>query len=309
MYCPHCGKEIVDEAVVCVNCGRPVTPLKQAAAPVQNGIDAGARALHVTARAFLFGGIFNIIIGIVSTAVGWFLGIFAVIVGIIELVNAYQYWPTPPRKTSNPTYLPVLEMISAVGGSLWLVFIGYANRKRLNSPEVKAYFLALQGGQPLVAGSAASIAAAVATGIPMVTVKKCPSCGNSIPLDAKICQFCRQSFSDEEIGTAKKQLEADLAQKQAEALETRRIKRGKSLRVIGAIMAVIGVLVLALFLAVQLSPTSSTADNSEGFIGAIFLCPTPLILLGAGLFAWGFFSLRKMKEEKEKQKPVQTLGV
>jgi hypothetical protein len=27
MYCPSCGKEIVNEAVVCVGCGRPVKPL------------------------------------------------------------------------------------------------------------------------------------------------------------------------------------------------------------------------------------------------------------------------------------------
>jgi len=308
MFCPNCGKEIADEAVVCVGCGRPVTPLKQAAAPLQNNIGVAAKAVHDTARAFLVGGILNIIVGSIATAVGWFFGIFTVIVGIIELVNAYQYWQIPPRKNTNPTYLPVLEMISAVGGSLWLIFIGYANRKRLNSPEVKNYFLALQSGQPVMAGSSATIAAAVKDGMPAVTVKKCPSCGNSIPIEAKICQYCRQSFSDEEIGTAKKQLEADLAQKQAEAMETRRKKQGKSLRVIGAIIAAIGLLVLILFVAIQLSPTAS-ADKSGGFIGAIFLCPTPLILLGGGLFAWGFFSLRKNKEEKEKLKPAQTLDV
>jgi hypothetical protein len=308
MYCPSCGKEIADEAVVCVNCGRPVTPLKQVAAPAQNVIGAGAKAVHDTARAFLFGGIFNIVVGIVVTAVGWFFGIFAIIVGIIELVNAYQYWPIPPRKTSNPTYLPVLEMISAVAGSLWFLFIGAANRKRLNSPEAKAYFAALQSGQPLPAGSAASFATAVATGIPMVTVKKCPSCGNSIPLDAKICQYCRQSFSDEEIGTAKKQLEVELAQKQAEAKEASLIKRGKSLRVMGIIIGVIGLLLLALFVVIQLtSPTAG--DNSGGFIGAIFLCPTPLILLGGGLFAWGFLSLRKLQQQKGNLNTVQTPGM
>jgi predicted nucleic acid-binding Zn ribbon protein len=308
MYCPNCGKEIADEAVVCIGCGRPVTPLKKAAAPVQNAIEVGAKAVHVTARVFLIGGILNIVVGIISTAVGWFIGIFAVIVGIIELVNAYQYWPVPPRKTSNPTYLPILEMISAICGSLWFLFIGYANRRRLNSPEVKNYFLALQSGQPVVAGSNATIANAVAAGIPVVPVKKCPSCGNSIPIEAKICQFCRQSFSEEEIRTAKNQFEADLIQKQAEALETRQIKRGKSLRASGVIIAAIGLVILILCVVIQVTSPPS-ADNSEGFILVILLCPTPLILLGGGLFAWGTYSLRKLKEEKEKPKPIQTISI
>ena len=26
-YCPHCGAELVDDAVVCVKCGRSVAPL------------------------------------------------------------------------------------------------------------------------------------------------------------------------------------------------------------------------------------------------------------------------------------------
>ena len=307
MYCPHCAKEIADEAVVCVGCGRPVTPLKQVAAPPQNVTALAAKAVHDTARAFLFGGILNIIVGIIATSIGWFFGIFTVIVGIIELVNAYQYWPVPPRKTSNPTYLPVLEIISAVGGSLWLVFIGGANLRRLRSPEVKNYFLALQSGQPVVAGGANLAAAVTAAGLPIVaSVKKCPSCGNSIPIDAKICQYCRQSFSDEEIGTAKKQSEADFAQKQAEALQTRRIKRGKSQRVSGGIIAVLGLLVLILFVAIQLASPSASPDSSQGFLPVILLCPTPLILLGGGLFAWGYNSLRKIKEEKEK--PVQAFG-
>ena len=29
MYCQHCGKEIPDDAVVCIGCGRAVKPLPQ----------------------------------------------------------------------------------------------------------------------------------------------------------------------------------------------------------------------------------------------------------------------------------------
>ena len=309
MYCPNCGKDIADDAVVCVGCGRPVTPLKQVANVVQS-IGAGAKAVHDTARTFLFIGILNIIGGIISTAVGWFIGLFAVVVGIIDLVNAYQYWPTPPRKTSNPTYLPILEMIAPIGGPLWSLFAGIVNRKRLNSPEVKAYFLALQSGQPVVMAGSTNTAGAVTAGIPLVAnQKKCPSCGNFIPLEAKICQYCRQSFSDEEIESTKKQLEAELAQKRAEAAETSRLKRGKSLRVAGGIIAGVGILVLIVFLLANFTTPTTSADSSQGFVPAIFLCPTPLILLGGGLFAWGTYSLRKLKEEKSGPKPIQTSGI
>jgi hypothetical protein len=309
MYCPSCGKEIADEAVVCISCGRPVTPLKQAAIPVQDATLAGAKAVHDTARAFLVCGILNILAGILSVAVGWVFGIFAVIVGIIELVNANKYWPIPPKSTSNPTFLPTLEMLAAFCGSLWSLIIGFGNRQRLNSPEVKNYFLALQSGQPVMAMSSSNIASAVASGTPIfANHKKCPSCGNSIPIEAKICQYCRQNFSDEEIETAKKQVETEFAQKRAEAAEASRLKRAKTLRVVGGILAVIGLLILLLFVAVMFAPTTS-ADSTQGFIMAVLCFPTPLILVGGGLFAWGTYSLRKIKEEKDKPKPVQTIGI
>jgi predicted RNA-binding Zn-ribbon protein involved in translation (DUF1610 family) len=153
-----------------------------------------------------------------------------------------------------------------------------------------------------------AVATAAAAGMPVGFTKKCPNCGNTIPLEARLCQYCRQSFSDEGIASAKKRLEADLAQKQAEALATRLIKRGKTLRVWGAILAAIGVLVLAVFIAVQTAPASTTADNPEGFIGAIILCPTPLILAGGALFTWGFITLRKLQLQKENLKLIQTTG-
>ena len=34
MFCRHCGKEIADEAVVCIGCGRPVQPVKVTPPPV-----------------------------------------------------------------------------------------------------------------------------------------------------------------------------------------------------------------------------------------------------------------------------------
>jgi len=33
MFCQHCGKEIADDAVVCIGCGRAVKPLRDANSP------------------------------------------------------------------------------------------------------------------------------------------------------------------------------------------------------------------------------------------------------------------------------------
>lgn len=40
MFCRYCGKEIADEAVVCIGCGRPVQPLKPIMNPSMPSDDA-----------------------------------------------------------------------------------------------------------------------------------------------------------------------------------------------------------------------------------------------------------------------------
>jgi hypothetical protein len=304
MYCPHCGKAIADEAVVCIGCGRPVTPLKPMI-PFQYDISAGAKDVHTTARAFLVGGILNVLVGLLVTPV-WIFGLLAAIVGIVELVYAYRYWPTPPRSTANPTFLPILEMVTALFGTFWSLFIGYTNRQRLNSPQVKSYFLALQSGQVVVQGGSFNTAVVNPARMPVLAnLKSCPNCGNSIPLEARICQYCQQSFRVEEIESAKNQLAARLAQTRAEEKEGSRQQRMKSLRVAGGIAAVLGVALMLLLGLIQMGSTS-LSNNTTGFALVMLCCPTPLILLGGGLFGWQTYSLRRQKEEKKRIKPEQT---
>lgn len=140
MFCPHCGKEVFDDAIACIGCGRAVTPLK----PLPTNIEIGAQKLREVARAFLFIGILNILGGILAAAIGWLLGIFSIILGIWELRNAYLFWSTPPKSKRNITYIAILEIINVICGPVWSLFVGIANLKRLKSPEVNAYLESLQ---------------------------------------------------------------------------------------------------------------------------------------------------------------------
>jgi hypothetical protein len=302
MYCPFCGKDIADEAVVCLGCGRPVTPLKQVSNPGSNLLSGGAKAVHDTAVAFLVCGIINIVAGIIVTSIGWFFGIFSVIVGIIELVNSNKYWPTPPKSNSNPIFITSLEMLAAFSGSFWSFIIGLGNRNRLNSPAVKQYFLELQSGQPLdptnlqyTSTSAAAPSGSISSESFAFTMrKKCPSCANLIPLEAKICQFCKQAFSDEEIQSAKMQYNAEVAQKAAEDQQKRKLGTANNQKVFGVISAVLGVLGAAFFLLVMFAPTTA-ADSRSAFLYLILFCPVPMVVLGGVLFYLGRRSQAKLE--------------
>jgi hypothetical protein len=146
MFCPHCGKEVFNDAVVCIGCGRSLAPLKS----LPTNLEMGAQKLRDVARTFLVIGILNLIVGIFVTIVGWFLGIFSVLLGIWEIENAYLYWSTPPKSNRNRSYIAVLEIINVICGPVWSLFAGISNLKRLRSPEVEAYFANLEIHKPQV---------------------------------------------------------------------------------------------------------------------------------------------------------------
>jgi hypothetical protein len=142
MFCPHCGKEVFNDAVVCIGCGRALPK------PVPTNLETGAQKLRQVARTYLIIGILNLIVGIFVTALGWFLGIFSIALGIWELINANLLWSTPPKINHNRTYIATLEIINVICGPLWSLLAGISNLKRLRSPEVEAYFASLEGQAP-----------------------------------------------------------------------------------------------------------------------------------------------------------------
>ena len=80
-YCAHCGKEIADEAVICLNCGcsvrkiNPVIPPESAPNPNPIATEMSESQLATWSK----------ICGIVSFFIGWFaLGITAIVLACMS---------------------------------------------------------------------------------------------------------------------------------------------------------------------------------------------------------------------------------
>ena len=97
-----------------------------------------------------------------------------------------------------------------------------------------------------------------------------------------------------DVQPAEKQFEADPEQKRIDDTRKKRTKGGKAMRVIGGIIAVVGILLLLLLIIGWMVGGGDT--TTEDYITTIIVCPTPLIVLGAGLFVWGVSVQRKLKE-------------
>jgi len=100
-----------------------------------------------------------------------------------------------------------------------------------------------------------------------------------------------------DVQPAEKQFEADPEQKRIDDARKKQTKGGKALRVIGGIIAVVGILLLLLLIIGWVVGGADT--TTEDYITTIFVCPTPLIVLGAGLFVWGVSIQRKLKEVRQ----------
>ncbi len=83
-------------------------------------------------------------------------------------------------------------------------------------------------------------------------------------------------------------------QKRIDDAKKKRTKGGKALRVIGGIIAVVGILLLLLLIIGWVVGGGDT--TTEDYITTIIVCPTPLIVLGAGLFVWGVSIQSKLTE-------------
>ena len=98
-YCTHCGKELMDEAVICVGCGCAVdghTKLGSSAVECDALISKLSQRLNTNGIIWLVIGALQIIGGLV---INWFL----LIVGVLNIISAVQDMNYSKTLPNNPT--------------------------------------------------------------------------------------------------------------------------------------------------------------------------------------------------------------
>lgn len=87
-YCTHCGKELLDEAVICVGCGCAVGG--QNTQTVNNMSFDGATLLNTLSQRLNTNGIIWLVIGILQILGGIFINWFLLIVGVLNIISSVQ---------------------------------------------------------------------------------------------------------------------------------------------------------------------------------------------------------------------------
>ena len=87
-YCTHCGKELFDEAVICVGCGCAVGG--QNTQTVNNMSFDGATLLNTLSQRLNTNGIIWLVIGILQILGGIFINWFLLIVGVLNIISSVQ---------------------------------------------------------------------------------------------------------------------------------------------------------------------------------------------------------------------------
>ena len=87
-YCTHCGKELLDEAVICVGCGCAVAG--QQGELAYNATVDRATLLNTLAQRVNTNGIIWLVIGILQIIGGLLINWFLLIVGVLNIISSVQ---------------------------------------------------------------------------------------------------------------------------------------------------------------------------------------------------------------------------
>ncbi len=85
-YCTHCGKELLDEAVICIGCGCATATERRIA------VDAAAQRnlVEKLSSKVMTNGVIWIVIAALQILAGLLLNWFILIVGVLNLISAIQ---------------------------------------------------------------------------------------------------------------------------------------------------------------------------------------------------------------------------
>lgn len=99
-YCTHCGKQLFDEAVICVGCGCAVSDPNIIAA--KNLFGDSTALLNALSQRVNTSGIIWLVIGVLQILGGLFLNWFLLIVGILNIISSVQDMQYSKTLQENP---------------------------------------------------------------------------------------------------------------------------------------------------------------------------------------------------------------
>ena len=117
-YCTHCGKELYDEAVICVGCGCAVNAYNQKTASNMSLNDTAI--LNTLSQRLNTNGIIWLVIGVLQILGGLFFNWFLLIVGILNIISSVRdmnYSKVLSEKTSSivvefePVTAPIITLV------------------------------------------------------------------------------------------------------------------------------------------------------------------------------------------------------
>lgn len=99
-YCTHCGKELLDEAVICVSCGCAVDAQNNQTA--KNIPFECTALLNRLSQRLNTNGIIWLAIGILQILGGFFINWFLLIVGVLNIISSVQDMKYSKTLLENP---------------------------------------------------------------------------------------------------------------------------------------------------------------------------------------------------------------
>ncbi len=99
-YCTHCGKELFDEAVICVGCGCAVD--ERNGQMVKSLSGDGFALLNTLSQRLNTNGIIWLVLGILQILGGLFINWFLLIVGVLNIISSAQDMKYSKTLLENP---------------------------------------------------------------------------------------------------------------------------------------------------------------------------------------------------------------